>query len=96
MMISRITTFAFDGVGARAIDAQVQLSSGSNAVNIVSLADRELGAKAQVARAAGRCRSRRAPPIAALSSAQLLLDHVPHRRHCIDARETLQRTRASG
>lgn len=51
-MISRITTFAFDGVGARAIDAQVQLSSGSNAVNIVSLADRELGAKAQVARAA--------------------------------------------
>ena len=52
MMISRITTFAFEGVEARAIYARVQLSSGSNTFNIVGLADRAPGAKAQAASAA--------------------------------------------
>jgi hypothetical protein len=52
MVISRITTFAFERVEARAIDAQAQRPSGSNAFNIVGLADRAPGAKAQVARVA--------------------------------------------
>jgi len=33
MMISRITTFAFEGVEARPIDVRVQLSGGANAFN---------------------------------------------------------------
>ncbi len=42
-MISRITTFAFEGVEARPIDVQVQLSGGANAFNIVGLPDKAVG-----------------------------------------------------
>jgi predicted ATPase with chaperone activity len=40
-MVSRITTFAFEGVEARPVDVQVQLSGGSNYFAIVGLPARE-------------------------------------------------------
>jgi magnesium chelatase family protein len=39
-MVSRITTFAFEGVEARPVDVQVQLSSGANHFAIVGLPDK--------------------------------------------------------
>lgn len=51
-MISRITTFAFEGVEARPIDVQVQLSGGSNASNIVGLPDKAVGESRERVRAA--------------------------------------------
>jgi magnesium chelatase family protein len=39
-MVSRITTFAFEGVEARPVDVQVQLSGGSNYFAIVGLPDK--------------------------------------------------------
>jgi magnesium chelatase family protein len=51
-MISRITTFAFEGVEARPIDVQVQLSSGSNFFNIVGLPDKAVGESRERVRAA--------------------------------------------
>lgn len=42
-MISHITTFAFEGVEAHARDARVQLSSSTDAFDIVGLADRAPG-----------------------------------------------------
>ena len=41
-MISRITTFAFEGVEARPVDVQVQLSGGSNNFAIVGLPDKSV------------------------------------------------------
>jgi magnesium chelatase family protein len=52
MAISRITTFAFEGVEARPIDVQVQLSGGNNAFNIVGLADKAVGESRERVRAA--------------------------------------------
>jgi magnesium chelatase family protein len=52
MLISRITTFAFEGVEARPIDVQVQLSGGSNAFNIVGLPDKAVGESRERVRAA--------------------------------------------
>jgi len=51
-MISRITTFAFEGVEARPIDVQVQLSGGSNFFNIVGLPDKAVGESRERVRAA--------------------------------------------
>ncbi|MEZ6029148.1 MAG: YifB family Mg chelatase-like AAA ATPase [Hyphomonadaceae bacterium] len=51
-MISRITTFAFEGVEARPIDVQVQLSGGANAFNIVGLPDKAVGESRERVRAA--------------------------------------------
>jgi hypothetical protein len=42
VVISRITTFAFEGVEARPVDVQVQLSGGSNNFAIVSLPDKSV------------------------------------------------------
>lgn len=39
-MVSRITTFAFEGVTANPVDVQVQLSSGQTNFAIVGLADK--------------------------------------------------------
>ena len=39
-MVSRITTFAFEGVTANPVDVQVQLSSGQSNFAIVGLADK--------------------------------------------------------
>ena len=39
-MVSRITTFSFEGVEARPVDVQVQLSSGQPAFLIVGLPDK--------------------------------------------------------
>ena len=50
-MISRITTFAFEGVDARPIDVQVQLSGGANAFNIVGLPDKAVGESRERVRA---------------------------------------------
>ncbi len=52
LMISRITTFAFEGVDARPIDVQVQLSGGTNAFNIVGLPDKAVGESRERVRAA--------------------------------------------
>lgn len=51
-MISRITTFAFEGVEARPVDVQVQLSGGSNAFIIVGLPDKAVGESKERVRAA--------------------------------------------
>ena len=53
-MISRITTFALEGVEARPIDVQVQLSGGANAFNIVGLPDKAVGESRERVRAAFR------------------------------------------
>ncbi len=50
--ISRITTFAFEGVEARPIDVQVQLSSGSPIFTIVGLPDKAVGESRERVRAA--------------------------------------------
>ncbi len=50
--ISRITTFAFEGVEARPIDVQVQLSSGSPVFIIVGLPDKAVGESRERVRAA--------------------------------------------
>jgi magnesium chelatase family protein len=51
-MISRITTFAFEGVEARPIDVQVQLTGGANAFKIVGLPDKAVGESQERVRAA--------------------------------------------
>jgi magnesium chelatase family protein len=51
-MISRITTFAFEGVEARPVDVQVQLSAGSPAFVIVGLPDKAVGESRERVRAA--------------------------------------------
>ncbi|MDZ4760967.1 MAG: YifB family Mg chelatase-like AAA ATPase [Alphaproteobacteria bacterium] len=51
-MISRITTFAFEGVEARPVDVQVQLSGGANAFIIVGLPDKAVGESRERVRAA--------------------------------------------
>jgi magnesium chelatase family protein len=51
-MISRITTFAFEGVEARPVDVQVQLSAGSPAFIIVGLPDKAVGESRERVRAA--------------------------------------------
>lgn len=50
--ISRITTFAFEGVEARPIDVQVQLSSGAPTFTIVGLPDKAVGESRERVRAA--------------------------------------------
>lgn len=50
--ISRITTFAFEGVEARPIDVQVQLSSGAPSFTIVGLPDKAVGESRERVRAA--------------------------------------------
>ena len=51
-MISRITTFAFEGVEPCPIDVQVQFSGGANAFNIVGLPDKAVGESRERVRAA--------------------------------------------
>jgi magnesium chelatase family protein len=51
-MISRITTFAFEGVEARPVDVQVQLSGGANYFAIVGLPDKAVGESRERVRAA--------------------------------------------
>jgi magnesium chelatase family protein len=51
-MISRITTFAFEGVEARPVDVQVQLSAGMPAFIIVGLPDKAVGESRERVRAA--------------------------------------------
>lgn len=50
--MSRVTTFAFEGVEARPIDVQVQLSSGANAFIIVGLPDKAVAESRERVRAA--------------------------------------------
>lgn len=50
--VSRITTFAFEGVEARPVDVQVQLSSGSPVFIIVGLPDKAVGESRERVRAA--------------------------------------------
>lgn len=51
-MISRITTFAFEGVEARPVDVQVQLSAGSPVFLIVGLPDKAVAESRERVRAA--------------------------------------------
>jgi magnesium chelatase family protein len=51
-VISRITTFAFEGVEARPVDVQVQLSGGSNYFAIVGLPDKAVRESGDRVRAA--------------------------------------------
>ncbi len=51
-MVSRITTFAFEGVEARPVDVQVQLSGGAPAFVIVGLPDKAVGESRERVRAA--------------------------------------------
>lgn len=51
-MVSRITTFAFDGVDAKPVDVQVQLSSGNPYFAIVGLPDKAVGESRERVRAA--------------------------------------------
>ncbi|MBI1340653.1 YifB family Mg chelatase-like AAA ATPase [bacterium] len=51
-MVSRVTTFAFEGVEARPVDVQVQLSSGMPAFVIVGLPDKAVGESRERVRAA--------------------------------------------
>ena len=39
-MFARVTTVAFEGIGARAVDVRVQISPGMPAFTIVGLADK--------------------------------------------------------
>lgn len=50
--ISRITTFAFEGVEARPVDVQVQISSGASLFTIVGLPDKAVGESRERVRAA--------------------------------------------
>jgi magnesium chelatase family protein len=51
-VISRITTFAFEGVEARPVDVQVQLSGGANLFLVVGLPDKAVGESRERVRAA--------------------------------------------
>ena len=51
-MVSRITTFAFEGVDARPVDVQVQLSSGNPVFTIVGLADKAVAESRERVRSA--------------------------------------------
>jgi magnesium chelatase family protein len=50
--VSRVTTFAFEGVEAQPVDVQVQLSAGSPAFIIVGLPDKAVGESRERVRAA--------------------------------------------
>lgn len=39
-MVQRVTTVAFEGIEARAVDVQVQVAPGIPAFNVVGLADK--------------------------------------------------------
>lgn len=51
-MVSRITTFAFEGVDAKPVDVQVQMSSGNPFFTIVGLPDKAVGESRERVRAA--------------------------------------------
>ena len=51
-MVSRLTTFAFDGVEAKPVDVQVMLSSGNPYFSIVGLPDKAVGESRDRVRAA--------------------------------------------
>ena len=51
-MVSRLTTFSFDGVEAKPVDVQVMLSSGNPYFSIVGLADKAVGESRDRVRAA--------------------------------------------
>lgn len=51
-MVSRVTTFAFEGVDAQPVDVQVQLVGGNPAFNIVGLPDKAVGESRERVRAA--------------------------------------------
>ncbi|MEZ5955392.1 MAG: YifB family Mg chelatase-like AAA ATPase [Hyphomonas sp.] len=51
-MVCRVTTFAFEGVEARPVDVQVQLTGGNPAFHIVGLPDKAVGESRERVRAA--------------------------------------------
>ncbi len=51
-MVSRVTTVAFEGIEARAVDVQVQIASGLPAFTIVGLADKAVAESRERVRAA--------------------------------------------
>ena len=51
-MVSHITTFAFEGVEAKPVDVQVQLTSGNPYFTIVGLPDKAVGESRERVRAA--------------------------------------------
>ncbi|HZP74574.1 MAG TPA: YifB family Mg chelatase-like AAA ATPase [Pseudolabrys sp.] len=51
-MVQRVTTVAFEGIEARAVDVQVQVAPGLPAFNIVGLADKAIGEAKERVRAA--------------------------------------------
>ena len=51
-MVSRVTTVAFEGIEARAVDVQVQISPGLPAFAIVGLADKAVAESRERVRAA--------------------------------------------
>ncbi len=51
-MVCRITTFAFEGVDAKPVDVQVQLTGGQNCFTIVGLPDKAVGESRERVRAA--------------------------------------------
>jgi magnesium chelatase family protein len=51
-MVCRVTTFAFEGIEAKPVDVQVQISSGNPFFAIVGLPDKAVGESRERVRAA--------------------------------------------
>ena len=51
-MVARVNTLAFEGVEARPVDVQIQISSGTVAFTIVGLGDKAVGESRERVRAA--------------------------------------------
>ena len=51
-MVARVATLAFEGVEARPVDVQIQISSGTVAFTIVGLGDKAVGESRERVRAA--------------------------------------------
>src|SRR5256885_15899497 len=51
-MVQRVTTVAFEGIEARAVDVQVQVAPGLPAFNVVGLADKAVSEARERGRAA--------------------------------------------
>ncbi len=61
-MVVRVATVAFEGVEARPVDVQVQISSGAVVFNVVGLADKAVAESRERVRSALVPRVLRCPP----------------------------------
>ena len=70
-MVQRVSTVAFEGIEARAVDVQVQVSPGLPAFHVVGLADKAVSEARERVRSAliaqaSRCRRAASPSISHL------------------------------